>query len=146
MDGHQSKAVELMLRQYRLTLEEEFRVRFESFDFLLTKVRRYIRLYLEELLAEDDSSKELWLVEKVTQFFCNCLETVVGYLFTTDLSKVYLRLSSPEKKDCLVLLPLVTQKSALSLVQTSHRLLLNCSGRRAAEKNKISNFCRNALC
>ena len=114
MDGHQSKAVELMLRQYRLTLEEEFRVRFESFDFLLTKVRRYIRLYLEELLAEDDSSKELWLVEKVTQFFCNCLETVFGYLFTTDLSKVYLRLSSPVKKDCLVSIPLVTQKSALN--------------------------------
>jgi hypothetical protein len=43
MSGRQDRALELMLGQYRLTLEEEFRVRFESFDSLLFKIRRYIR-------------------------------------------------------------------------------------------------------
>ena len=65
MSGDHTKALELMLGQYRLTLEEEFRVRFESFEALLTKVRRYIRLYLEELLALEDSSKQMSFVEKV---------------------------------------------------------------------------------
>jgi hypothetical protein len=46
-------------------LEEEYRVRFESFEPLLNKVRRYIRLYMEELLLKDDSAKQLSVVEKV---------------------------------------------------------------------------------
>ncbi len=39
-----------MLGQYRLTLEEEFRVQYESFESLLIKIRRYIRLYLVTVL------------------------------------------------------------------------------------------------
>jgi hypothetical protein len=65
MEGDHSLALEQMLRQYRHTLEEEYRVRFESFEPLLNKVRRYIRLYMEELLLKDDSAKQLSVVEKV---------------------------------------------------------------------------------
>jgi len=72
MDGDHSLALEQMLRQYRHTLEEEYRVRFESFEPLLNKVRRYIRLYMEELLLKDDSAKQLSVVEKVWAHFVTC--------------------------------------------------------------------------
>ncbi len=69
--GDKSQVLNQILTQYRHTLEEEFRIQSDSLDFLLAKVRRYLRLYTEELLL-DDASQQLAIVEKVCfQFLTN---------------------------------------------------------------------------